>query len=188
MRRDPAGERARREEEPRRKRGKCRTTRHVAARPPMRYEITVEPDYLKADLFDRKTAGETREFLVAVAAEARKHQRMRILLSIHASRALFKVAQYGILDYFKELGGLPKKYRVALTGDSEVIRISQQYIESLARQHSLNVRSFQSEQAALNWLRDRRWLPDRRERHERFEGQERRRHQRRPKSEAAGIL
>ncbi len=148
-------------------------------RPPhMRYEITVEPDYLKADLFDRKTAGETREFLVAVAAEARKHQRMRILLSIHASRALFKVAQYGILDYFKELGAL-SRYRIALTGDSEELRISQDYVESLARQYGLNVRSFQSEQAALNWLRDRRWPPDRRQREERFEGQERRRHQRR---------
>jgi len=154
----------------------------------MRYEITVAPDYLKADLFDRETAGETREFLDAVSAEARKHERLQVLISVHNSRVIFKVEQYGILDYFKELGGLRKKYRVALTGDSEVIRISQEYIESLARQHSLNVRSFQSEQAALNWLRDRRWLPDRRKRQERFEGQEQRRHQRRPKSGAAGIL
>ncbi len=154
----------------------------------MRYEITVAPDYLKADLFDRETAGETREFLDAVSAEARKHGRLQVLISVHTSRVIFKVEQYGILDYFKELGGLPKKYRIALTGDSEVIRISHEYIESLARQHSLNVRSFQSEQAALNWLRDRRWLPDRRERQERFEGQERRRRQRRPKSGAAGIL
>ncbi len=154
----------------------------------MRYEITVAPDYLKADLFDRETAEETREFLDAVSAEARKHERPQVLISVHTSRVIFKVEQYGILDYFKELGGLRKKYRVALTGDSEVIRISHEYIESLARQHGVNVRSFQSEQAALNWLRDRRWLPDRRERHERFEGQERRRHQRRPKSGAAGIL
>lgn len=149
----------------------------------MRYEITVEPDYLKADLFDRKTAGETREFLVAVAAEVRRHKRAQILISVHASRAIFKVEQYGILDYFKELGGL-SRYRIALAGDSEELRISQEYVESLARQHGLNVRSFQSEQAALNWLRDRRWPPDRRQRQERFEGQERRRHQRRFSSEA----
>jgi len=154
----------------------------------MRYEITVAPDYLKADLFDRETAGETREFLDAVSAEARKHERLQVLISVHNSRVIFKVEQYGILDYFKELGGLRKKYRVALAGDSEVIRISHEYIESLARQHSLNVRSFQSEQAALNWLRDRRWLPDRRKRQERFEGQEQRRHQRRPKPGAAEIL
>ena len=154
----------------------------------MRYEITVAPDYLKADLFDRETAGETREFLDAVCAAARKHERLHVLISVHASRVIFKVEQYGILDYFKELGGLAKKYRVALTGDSEVIRISQEYIELLARQHSLNVRSFRSEQAALNWLKDRRWPQDRRQRQEQFEGQERRRHRRRLKSGAAGIL
>ncbi|TMG74635.1 MAG: hypothetical protein E6H75_11730 [Betaproteobacteria bacterium] len=153
----------------------------------MRYEITVEPDYLKADLFDRKTAGETREFLVAIAAEARKHELLQVLISVHTSRAIFRVEQYGIFDYFKELGELQKKYRVALTGDSEELRISQEYVESLARQHGLNVRSFHSEQAALSWLRDRRWPPDRRRRQERFEGQERRRHQRRLNSGAPGI-
>ncbi len=153
----------------------------------MRYEITVGPDYLKADLFDRETAGETREFLDAVAAEARKHECFQVLISVHKSRVIFKVEQYGIFDYFEELGKLPKKYRVAMTGDSEVIRISQEYIESLARQHLLNVRSFRSEQAALNWLKDRRWPPDRRRRQERFEGEERRRHRRRLKSEPAEI-
>jgi hypothetical protein len=153
----------------------------------MWYEIIVEPDCLKADLFDRKTAGETREFLVAVAAEARKHKRAQILISVHTSRAIFKVEQYGILDYFKELGALPK-CRIALTGDSEELRFAQEYVESLARRQGINTRSFQSEQAALNWLRDRRWRPDRRLRHERFEGQERRQHQRRLNSGTAGIL
>ena len=188
MRRDRRGSGPGREEERDEARQMPNDTARCGAPHDMRYEITVAPDHLKADLFDRETAEETREFLDAVSAEARKHERLQVLISVHSSKAIFKVEQYGILDYFKELGGLPKKYRVALTGDSEVIRISQQYIESLARQHSLNVRSFQSEQAALNWLRDRRWLPDRRERHERFEGQERRQHQRRPKSGAAGIL
>jgi len=152
----------------------------------MRYEITVEPNYLKANLFDRETAEETREFLVAVAAETRKHKRAQILISVHTSRAIFRVEQYGILDYFKELGGL-SKYRIALTADSEELRISQDYVESLARQHGLNVRSFHSEQAALNWLRDRRWPPDRRQRQERFEGQDQRRRQRRLNSGAPGI-
>jgi len=152
----------------------------------MRYEITVEPDYLKADLFDRKTSEETREFLVAVAAEARKHKCPKILISVHTSRAIFKVEQYGILDYFRQLQEIPK-HRIAMTGDSEEIRISQEYIESLARSHAINVRSFRSEQAAFNWFKDRRWPSDRRQRQQQFEGQERRRHQRRLKSKTAGI-
>jgi len=39
----------------------------------MRCEITVEPDFLKAELFDRQTPEETRDALAAIAAAARKH-------------------------------------------------------------------------------------------------------------------
>jgi hypothetical protein len=131
-------------------------------------EITVEAGYLKADLFNRQTAEETRDALGAIAAEARKHKCSQILISVHASRPIFKVEQYGLPDYFRELG------RIALTGDSAELRISQQYIESLARQNGINVRSFPNEQAALYWFKDRRWLPDRRQGQEPWEGQERR--------------
>jgi hypothetical protein len=143
----------------------------------MRYKISVERDYLKADLFNRETAEETREFLVAVAAEARRRQRRQVLICVHASRSIFKVQQY-VLDYFAELGGL-SQYRIALTADSDELRFAQQYIESLARQREINLRSFRSEQAALNWFRDRRWVPERRQVQEQFPGPDRRRQARR---------
>src|SRR5256885_10076399 len=56
-------------------------------------EITVGPSYLKADLFNRQTAEEARDALAAIAAEARKHACSQILISVHASRPLFKVEQ-----------------------------------------------------------------------------------------------
>ncbi len=138
-------------------------------------EITVEPGYIRADLFNRQTAEETRDALIAIAAEVRKHGRSQVLISVHASRPLFKVAQYGLPDYFRELGDI-MRYRIALTADSEELRLSQQYIESLARRHGVNVRSFPSEQAALYWFKDRRWSSERRERQDPWEGQERRQH------------
>ncbi|HEY6720358.1 MAG TPA: hypothetical protein VI363_01855 [Burkholderiales bacterium] len=141
----------------------------------MLFEITVERGYLKADLFNRQTAEETRQALAAVAVEARKHGCSHILISVHASRPIFKVERYGLPDYFRELGEVPR-CRIALTGDSPELRLSQQYVESLARRHGLNVRSFRTEQAALDWFNDRRWLPDRRQRQEPWQGQERRRH------------
>ena len=131
-------------------------------------EITVEAGYLRVDLFNRETAEETRDALAAIAAEARKHACSQILISVHASRPIFKVEQYGLPDYFRELG------RIALTGDSAELRISQQYIESLARRNGINVRSFPNEQAALYWFKDRRWSSDRRQRQEPWEGGERR--------------
>src|SRR5467141_5277147 len=144
-------------------------------------EITVEAGYLRADLFNRETAEETRAALAAIAAEARKHKCSQILISVHASRPIFKVEQYGLPDYFKELG------RIALTGDSAELRISQQYIESLARRNGINVRSFPNEQAALHWFKDRRWSPDRRERQEPREGQEQRQHRPRRNQESISL-
>src|SRR2546423_11005948 len=126
-------------------------------------EITVGPSYLKADVFNRQTAEEARDAFAAIAAEARKHACSRILISVHASRPLFKVEQYEIPDYFKGRGDA-LKYRIALTGDSDELRLSQQYLELLARRNGLDVRSFPNEQAALSWLRDRRGSPDRRQR------------------------
>jgi len=141
-------------------------------------EITVEPDYLKANLFNRQTLEETRDALAAVAAEARKHGCSQILISVHGSRPIFKVEQSGILDCFKEFGDVPR-YRIALTADSEELRLSQQYLESVAQRAGLNVRSFPSEQTALTWFKDRRRSPDRRQRQEPWEGKDRRRNWRR---------
>jgi hypothetical protein len=138
-------------------------------------EIKVEPDYLRADLYDRQTGEETRQALEAIAASARKHGRSQILISVHASRPLFKTEPYGLPDHFRELGEI-KRYRIALTADSPELRLSQQYIEVLALRNGINVRSFRTEQAALDWFKDRRWLPDRRRAPERWDRLERRQH------------
>jgi len=144
----------------------------------MRCEITVEPSHLKAELFDRQTPEETRDALAAVAAAARKHGCSQILISVRASPPISHIEQSGFLACFRELGGTPK-HRIALTGHSEEVRLSQQYVESLARRDGINVRSLPDEQAALDWLKDRRWTPDRRARQDPLEGKDRRRYWRR---------
>src|SRR5882762_1533148 len=70
----------------------------------MLYEITVEASYLKVDLYNWETAQETRDALGAIAAEARKHTSSQILISVHASKPIFRVEQYGLPDYFREFG------------------------------------------------------------------------------------
>jgi len=141
-------------------------------------EITLEAGYLKAELFDRNTAAETRDALAAITAEARKHGCTQILISVHASRPLFKLEQSDLLDYFRPLGEV-SKYRIALTGDSQDLRLSQRYVEFVARRNGINVRSFPNPEAALTWFKDRRWLTDRRRRQEPWEGKDRRRQWRR---------
>src|SRR6266853_506975 len=56
--------------------------------------IIVEPGYLKVDLFNQQTAAETRDALRTIAVEARKCKSSQILISVHASRPIFKVERW----------------------------------------------------------------------------------------------
>jgi len=142
-------------------------------------EITLEPGYLSVQIYNRQTDEETRDALAAILAAARKHDSFRILVSIHASRSIFKVERSGLLECFREFGDV-STYRIALTGDSEELRLSHQYIEIVAQRTGINIRSFHSEHAALDWFKDRRWVQDRRRRQEPCgDGKNRRRYWRR---------
>jgi hypothetical protein len=118
----------------------------------MLYKITIEPDYLRAELFNRETMEETRTFLQIVASSALKHRRSSILMSVRSSNPVFTVERSGFLTYFQKLAGDPE-HRIALLGDSEELGISHQYFELIGRQHGVNVQSFRDEAAALQWIR-----------------------------------
>lgn len=114
-------------------------------------KVEFKGDHIRAELCDRQTALETREFLKAVTAAAEEHQCGRVLISVRDSKPLFKVEEYGISAYFKALAG-NRAYRVALLSDSEEIRVSHEYIVLLANQYGARVQSFRSEAEAVQWL------------------------------------
>src|SRR5262245_55036581 len=122
----------------------------------MLYKITVEPDYLRAELFNRETMEETRAFLQIVATAALKHGRSSVLMSVHSSNPVFTVERSGFLAYFKKLAEDPE-HRIALLGDSAELGISHQYVELIGHQHGVNVQSFRDEAAALRWIRNKTW-------------------------------
>ena len=117
----------------------------------MLYKITIEPEYLKAELFNRETMEETRTFLQIVAGSAVKHGRSRVLMSVRSSNPVFTVERSGFLAYFKKLTENPE-HKIALLGDSEELGISHQYVELIGRQHGVNVQAFRDEAAALQWI------------------------------------
>jgi len=136
------------------------------------YKITTEPDYLRAELFERETVEETRAFLDAVVRSNANHRRSRVLILVRASKSIFQVVAHGLMECFEELSATTPG-QIALVGDTRDLRLSHEYIEVIARQHGLNVRSFRDEVAALAWLNDRRHPQDRRHQPERRQ-QERR--------------
>ena len=120
----------------------------------MRFNIAVEGDYLRAELFERETAEQTREFLRATATEGLRLGCSKALVSVQSSRPIFKVEQYQFSAYVKAIAERPSAM-VALVAGSDEIHAAHQYIELLARQHGANVRCFRHEPEAVQWLRSR---------------------------------
>jgi len=117
---------------------------------PMAYSITVEEDFVRAELVGRETVEETKEFLHAVARLSPTH--LSFLIRIAASKSMFRLEQPGLIESFREVACSPA-HRIALLADTMDLRVSHEYLELIARQHALNVRSFRSTEEAVRWLR-----------------------------------
>ena len=118
----------------------------------MVYRIATERDYLRADLFNRETAEESREFFDAVAECATRHQHTCILISVHSSSPMFTVERSGFLTRFTDLGVDPA-HKIALIADDQELDHSHEYFVLLGRLHGINVRHFRDEPSALQWFR-----------------------------------
>ena len=117
----------------------------------MWYKFTAEAGYLKADLYDRETAEETREFLTATEAEFFRGNYSRVLVSVHSSNALFAIDKYGAASYFERAAAMPL-VKIAAVGDTDEQRIAHKYIEWVARSYGVDLRAFADEPSAVRWL------------------------------------
>jgi hypothetical protein len=139
----------------------------------MEYKITIEENFLRAELSRRETMEDSTAFLDVVTRESRTHGRSNILIHVQSSAPIFHVEHHGFIDCFKEIAKKPA-HRIALLADTKDLQISHEYLELRARQYGLNVRNFRDEATALQWLRDDRKASDRRRSRERREHRERR--------------
>lgn len=128
----------------------------------MKYRIMIEGDFVRSDLYDRTTLDETRTFLRALHSRQRTFGGRRILLSVRNSAPLFRTnGGVSLLDDF-EMIAPDDRYGIALLGDSTDLRLSHEYLESLAGRRHINLRSFADEPSARRWLEERRTGNDRR--------------------------
>lgn len=118
----------------------------------MLYRITSEGEYLRADLFHRETAEESREFFCAVAEAMQRRRCSCALISVHSSSPLFTAERSGFFAEFAILDSDPER-KIALVADNDELDYSHEYFALLAQHQGMNVRHFRSEAAALEWLR-----------------------------------
>ena len=116
----------------------------------MRYEIVVGPKYVRADLYHRRTAEDTRKFLGELAAECIRLQCFNVLVSVHASKPIFTLERYGFSSFIQI--ALRHSAKIAAVTDNAEQRVAHEYAVMLARLRGVNVRTFREEAAAAAWL------------------------------------
>src|SRR5712691_4896910 len=116
----------------------------------MKYQISMERGFLRADLLDRETAEETRAFLQAVVLASINHRCSRVLVHVRLSRPLFTVERHGVLRTLKRIASDPT-HKIALLGDTVELGMSHDYVSLLGRQQGISLRSFQGEAEAVEW-------------------------------------
>jgi hypothetical protein len=131
----------------------------------MGYRITLDRGVLRAELFGRETVEQTKAFFKAVVNASRESRSPCILISVRSSKPIFQLERHGLIEYFRELAETSR--RIALLGDSRDLRLSHEYVEVIAGQHGLNVRSFPDETTAYRWFEDPRRERERRRQQER---------------------
>jgi len=114
------------------------------------HRVTVEPGYIRAELFNRETLEETQRFLDDTVAAAWEHGCSRILICINNAKPIFAVERYGFSRYLDV--ALKAGYKIALVGSSRELRIAHQYYATLAQQRGVNLQAFPDEADALTWL------------------------------------
>jgi hypothetical protein len=120
----------------------------------MRFTIAQREGYLLAEMHQRETSEETAEFVRGIVAGLAEHGAARLLISVHNSRPIYKVEDWGLSDALTRIARIPG-LRIAFIADTKEMRMAQEYIRLLVVQRGIAALNFESEAEALAWLREK---------------------------------
>ena len=129
--------------------------RWAARRRALRYLISLEEGYLRAELIDQQSRGQTKSFLRAVFRASLENVRSRVLIYARSPKPF---------DLDRCIGALPdvkknawyRSNKIAIVGKGARLGLPGDDIEARARRQGLNLSLFPDEAAALRWFHDRR--------------------------------
>jgi hypothetical protein len=129
--------------------------RWSAHRRALRYLISLEEGYLRAELIDQKSLRQTKAFLRAVFQASLENVRSRVLIYARSPKPLHLDRCIGALPDVKK-NAWYRSNKIAIVGNSAKLGFPGIDIETRARQQGLNLSLFPDEGAALRWFHDRR--------------------------------
>ena len=118
----------------------------------MQYTITEDSEFLRVRLWDRDVDRPPSEVCAAVIHEADGRGRKRILVELDQKVALSPTSQHALVTRLPALGLTPA-HRIALVHSRVEMQEANEYINLVARNHDISVRSFTGLEAAKAWLR-----------------------------------
>ena len=117
----------------------------------MKFDIKIFEGYLRAEMLERETGAETREFLRATFDALRTHKAKKLLVSVHGSRPMYKVTEWNLsaaLACARQIRG----FKLALVSDTREMSMSHEYLALLCAQRGVQCKVFGSERVAVGWL------------------------------------
>jgi len=126
-----------------------------ASRSALKYLMTLEAGYLRAELINQESRRQTRAFLHAVFRASLENLRSRVLIYVRSSKPLYLAGCVDVLPDMKRIAWYQSN-KIAIVGNSASLGSPGDYIETRARQQGLNLSFFPDEAAALRWFHDRR--------------------------------
>jgi hypothetical protein len=118
----------------------------------VRYAIEADAEFLRVTVSGRKDDEPPSHVCKVVLMESARLQRPRILIELDQEVPLSPVSQYQLVSRLPDLG-LTDDHRIALVHRTSEMQHANEFINTVAWNRSLNVRSFPDAESAKIWLR-----------------------------------
>ena len=118
----------------------------------MQYEIQADEEFLRVTMSGRQDDEPPSHVCKVVLMESARLQRPRVLIELHQAAPLSPLSQYQLVTRLPQLG-LTGDHRIALVHRTAQMQRANEFINTVAWNRSLNVRSFPDAEVAKIWLR-----------------------------------
>ena len=118
----------------------------------MKYSIDTDEEFLRVTMAGREADEPPSHICKVILMESARLQRLRILIELDQKAPLSLLSQHQLISRLPELG-LTDQHRIALVHRTAEMQDANEYINTLAGNRLLNVRSFRDAESAKHWLR-----------------------------------
>jgi hypothetical protein len=120
----------------------------------MKYAINAAPDFLRVEVSGRDTDQPPSHMCTAVYEATVKHDCLRVLIELDQKIPLSPSSQYQLVEALPGIGFTPR-HSLALVHRTPIAQMASKFIDKVAANQGLEVRTFPDVAEAEAWLHRR---------------------------------